>query len=249
MYKRTEGVVLNTRRYSEADLIVTYLSRDYGLLKTFAKSPRKIKSRFGSSLEPLTIATIAFIGKEQKALPKLVQSDIIKSNHPLREDMEVFLKLSECIKLIIHLFPERHPEENLYRTFINTLEYLQKGLPLERLIPFLKTKILSIAGHAPELTRCARCGSPSKRFYLSEGSLICKDCSDREGPFIEIDNRVKGLYNFILKSEPQMIERLKVPDSLWTGLEELIQTHINYNIMITGESSWQKALTTGTLSV
>jgi len=63
MLKRTEGIVLKTNPFGEADLIVTCLSKDYGILKTFAKSPRKIKSRFGSSLEPLTHSKISFWGK------------------------------------------------------------------------------------------------------------------------------------------------------------------------------------------
>ena len=58
MLQRTEGIVLKTNPFGEADLIVTYLTRDYGILKTFAKSPRKIKSRFGSSLEPLTYSIV-----------------------------------------------------------------------------------------------------------------------------------------------------------------------------------------------
>ena len=47
MLQRTEGIVLRTTPYGEADLIVTYLTKDHGIIKVFAKSPRKIKSRFG----------------------------------------------------------------------------------------------------------------------------------------------------------------------------------------------------------
>jgi len=60
MLQKTEGLVLKTSLFGEADLIVTYLTKDCGILKTFAKSPRKIKSKFGSSLEPLTYSKIAF---------------------------------------------------------------------------------------------------------------------------------------------------------------------------------------------
>ena len=50
MLHRTEGIVLKNFPYGEADLFVTYLTPDMGIIKTFAKSPRKTKSRFGSSL-------------------------------------------------------------------------------------------------------------------------------------------------------------------------------------------------------
>ncbi len=58
MLKRTNAIVLKTFPFGEADLIVTHLTYDFGLINTFAKSPRKIKSRFGSSLEPLTCSKI-----------------------------------------------------------------------------------------------------------------------------------------------------------------------------------------------
>ncbi len=58
MLKRTEGIVLRTIPFGEADLIVTYLTPDFGIIKLFAKSPRKTKSRFGSSLEPLSLVKV-----------------------------------------------------------------------------------------------------------------------------------------------------------------------------------------------
>ena len=82
MLQRTEGIVLRTFPFGEADLIVTYLTPDFGLIKLFAKSPRKFKSRFGSSLEPLTHSKISFWGKEDAPLPKLTQSDIMQPFRP-----------------------------------------------------------------------------------------------------------------------------------------------------------------------
>jgi DNA repair protein RecO (recombination protein O) len=99
MLRRTEGIVLRTFPFGEADLIVTYLTPEFGILKLFAKSPRKIKSRFGSSLEPLTCSKISFWGKEDAALPKLTQSDIIHPFHSIRNNLHCFLKVSEILEL------------------------------------------------------------------------------------------------------------------------------------------------------
>ena len=103
MLQRTEGVVLRNIVFGEADLIVTYLTPDFGLLKLFAKSPRKIKSRFGSSLEPLTRTRISFWGKEDTALPRLTQSDIIHPFHLIRDTLNCFLKVLEIIELTIYV--------------------------------------------------------------------------------------------------------------------------------------------------
>ena len=106
MLRRTEGIVLRTVPFGEADLIVTFLTPDYGSMKVFAKSPRKIRSRFGSSLEPLTCSVISFWGKEDAPLPRLTQSDILHSFQTLREEFSSFLKLSEILELILSFLPK-----------------------------------------------------------------------------------------------------------------------------------------------
>jgi len=128
MLHRTEGIVLRTIPFGEADLIVTYLTPDFGLLKTFAKSPRKIKSRFGSSLEPLTRSRISFWGKEDAALPRLTQSDIIHPFQWIRDTLDCFLKVSEIIELTINFIPERDANKKVYSLLLNTLQAIENNL-------------------------------------------------------------------------------------------------------------------------
>src|SRR4030043_951476 len=125
MLRRTEGIVLRTIPFGEADLIVTYLTPDFGLLKTFAKSPRKIKSRFGSSLEPLTCSNISFWGKEDSSLPRLVQSDIVHPFHSLRSSLKSFLKVSEIFELTLNFVPERDANSRVYSLLMNTLRFME----------------------------------------------------------------------------------------------------------------------------
>jgi len=239
MYKRTEAVVLNTQRFSEADLIVTYITKEFGILKTLAKSPRKIKSRFGSSLEPLTVARIAFFGKEQKSLPRLIQSDIIRTNQALRDNIDIFMAISDCVRLILYLFPERHREDALYHTFTDALEQFHNDNEIGKLSLAFKIKVLHLSGHAPALAVCGRCNSNTNRFYPSEGCLICPRCASAEDIYIEVPEEVKALYRFICSSSLHLIKRLKVQDEIWNKLEELIDAHLNYNIR-EGSEQWQK---------
>jgi DNA repair protein RecO (recombination protein O) len=127
MLRRTEGVVLRTIPFGEADLIVTYLTPDFGLLKVFAKSPRKIKSRFGSSLEPLTQSRISFWGKEDADLPRLTQSDIIHPFHVIRDDLNCFLKVSEIMELTLCFIPERDANKKVYLLLLRTLQTIENN--------------------------------------------------------------------------------------------------------------------------
>ena len=127
MLHRTEGIVLRTIPFGDADLIVFFLTPDLGLLKTFAKSPLKTKSRFGSSLEPLTHSKIAFWGKENAALPRLTQSDIIHPFQSIRDTLNRFLKVSEIIELTLRFIPEREANKRVYSLLLHTLHNIENN--------------------------------------------------------------------------------------------------------------------------
>ena len=116
MLTSTEGIVLKTQKYAEADLIVTYLTLNKGIIKAFAKSPRKTKSRFGSSLEPLTYSKITLMGKEQ-SMPKIIQSDILKPFYRLRENFQDYIHISKLIEILIALTLEGTAYKNCFYFF------------------------------------------------------------------------------------------------------------------------------------
>jgi DNA repair protein RecO (recombination protein O) len=231
MLKRTEGIVLRNRPHHDADLIVTYLTPDSGIINLYAKSPRKVGSRFGSSLEPLTFARISFFGKEHANLPKLTQSDIINSFYSLRESIKLFLKISEILELTLRLFPEREPNRNLFSLLLNTLRSIENDPGNSIYIIYYKLRALLIAGFAPKVGDCARCGSSTKRFYLREGATLCNICTDTLKGSIELSTTVERVYNYLLRIRPSVLGRLRLEEDVRSGLEALINSHINYSVV------------------
>jgi len=235
MLTRTEGIVLRTILFGEADLIATYLTPEHGLLKVFAKSPRKIKSRFGSSLEPLTHARISFWGKEDAALPRLTQSDILHPFHSLRDKLDCFLKVSEIIELTVYFVPERDANIRAYSLLLDTLQALEKERIAEDLIlSQYKIKFLKLTGFAPKVDACGRCGKNGHSFFLSQGAILCKDCIKGPGAIYEngsaicISPAVARFYNDLLTWETAKVRRIKPADHILSELLHLINTHIKY---------------------
>ena len=54
----TESIILKTYNLAEADKIVLFLTRDHGVLRGVAKGAKRLKSRFGSGLEPFSIVML-----------------------------------------------------------------------------------------------------------------------------------------------------------------------------------------------
>lgn len=240
MLRRTEGIVLRSFPFGEADLIVTYLAPDFGILKLFAKSPRKIKSRFGSSLEPLTRSKISFWGKEDAALPKLTQSDIIHPFHFVRDNLHWFLKVSEILELTVSFIPERDANKRVYSLFLNTLDTIEtiiteySGRGKERItdpslvITHYKVRFLEYIGFAPRLDACARCGKQGYSFYLSQGSILCESCAKVADRPIKLSPAVLRLYADLRAWDTTKVQRIKPSNTILAELSDIITMHINY---------------------
>ena len=75
----SEAVVLRTWPVHEADLIVSFFTRDYGRMKGVAKSALKSRKRFGGALEPMTVARAWFAERPRQELVRLDQLEIVRS--------------------------------------------------------------------------------------------------------------------------------------------------------------------------
>lgn len=228
MLQRTEGIVLKTTPFGEADLIVTYLTKDYGLLKTFAKSPRKVKSRFGSSLEPLTCSRIAFWGKEDANLPRLTQADIINSFQSIRASLSCYLRISEIIELTLTMVPEREVSDQVYKLFVATLLSVENDCSdVLHLIQY-KVKLLGLVGLLPKIDNCGRCGKGGDYFFVAHGTVLCGRCSHGGASLMKISGGVKRLYASLRVWPPSQVARIKPTAELMRQVSLLLDEHIKH---------------------
>lgn len=239
MLRRTDAIVLKTFPYSEADLIVTFLTPDYGILKAFAKSPRKTKSRFGSSLEPFTNSRISFWGKEDANLPRLTQSDIIRPFQQVRERLNIFIRITGLIEITISLMPERDPNKDAFRLFLDTLGIIEETILtgsadneefLDLVAIYYKVRLLNITGYGPSLEGCARCSRTGYNFYVSHGSIICGDCAGEGETHLRISPGAVRLYGTLRRWDVSKINRIKPSKPLISELSEILSNHAQFTI-------------------
>jgi DNA repair protein RecO (recombination protein O) len=228
MLRRTEGIVLKTLPLGEADLVVTFLTKEFGLVNAFAKSPRKIKSRFGSSLEPLTFSRISFWGKEDAALPRLTQSDILESFQSLRNCLSLFLKASEIIELTLHFIPERDSSKRICSLLFDTLKSMESGFDAGILTLYYKLKILEASGYLPRLNGCGRCGKKGDCFFLSHGTILCGNCSKESESYFRLSQGAIRFYYTLLGWDLSKISRIKPSEALFSELSRVMDEHIRY---------------------
>jgi DNA repair protein RecO (recombination protein O) len=153
----SEAVVLRTWPLHEADLIVSFFSRDYGRLKGMAKAALKSRKRFGGALEPMTVTRAWFAERPGHELVRLDQLEIIRSPLSCPVDPVRMTVLSFYAEVIDQTLPEHDPQETVFRLLLSVLEQTtidQPWMPLT----YFQLWITRLMGLLPDITCCTQCG-------------------------------------------------------------------------------------------
>ncbi|MFN3739503.1 MAG: DNA repair protein RecO [Thermodesulfovibrionales bacterium] len=240
MLIRTKAIVLKNLAIQEADLIVTYLTEELGLVKAFAKSPRKTGSRFGSSLEPFSFVRVSLFGKEGTNLLRITGSDIIEPFQEIREDLKKVFSLAPVINITERLLPEKEPEKKSFSLLLFTLRHIRDAGPEASVILSLyyMVRFLDLHGFSPKLDHCTGCSRDTATYHISHGSLYCSDCAsqykEHGSVSIKISEGTKRLYHALLQWNIKSILRIKVSPLILDELIQLLQEHIRYHVIQRG---------------
>ena len=158
---RDDGIVLRTQKLGEADRIITVLGRSSGRIRAVAKGVRRTKSRFGARLEPFTHVDLML--HPGRSLDVITQAEVIRPyGEPLAGDYPRYTAGVAMLETAERFTPvEKEPALRQLLLLIGGLRALGDGEHEPRLVldAFL-LRSLAVAGYAPALEECARCGAP-----------------------------------------------------------------------------------------
>lgn len=200
---QSDSIILKTYPLGEADRIVSFFSRDHGKLRGVANGARKMKNRFGASLEPLAHSRIHFSEKENRDLVRIQSTELLDSPMKLFEDYDRAVCAGHLVELIDRFLPEREPQDAVFRLIRMTVQALEQGCSIDFAACYFDVWMLRLAGVFPDLFVCATC---SKRLqgederFLAPGlqAVICASCDHRSAPGMLAE--VVALVYRILKS-------------------------------------------------
>jgi DNA repair protein RecO (recombination protein O) len=182
----TEALILRTYNLAEADKIVVCLTRAAGLVRGVAKGCRKLRNRFGASLEPFTFVHLTYHERENQELVSIRQADILKSNFNLSSNPSIVTGMAYLGDLLIEFSPPHQTNDLLFRMSSACFDAIgQSPDDLESILRYFEVWLLKIEGFMPDLKTCADCNRPfgnDESVYLaSDLSLRCHTCSNGRG--------------------------------------------------------------------
>jgi len=176
---KTEAVVLRSIRFGEADRVLHLYTQDRGRVGAMAKGVRRVRSRLGGRLEPLSRVRLV-LHEGRGELCTVSQADTVLAHAALRERRASLERASQACEAVLRLLDSSEPNRPAYNLLCNELSLLDAHPELATQAQALafRLKLLLAAGFAPELVSCATCGDAEHlgAFSPSAGGVVCAGC-------------------------------------------------------------------------
>ena len=175
---RSAAVVIGSFPLGESDRVVTFFSRDVGRIRGVAKAARRIRSRFGGSLELFTLGQLVFFDTGQSDLVRIDHFDVTHPFAALRERLDTLGEAAWVVEVVARTTGERDRQPALYGLLVRALHALETAPRPARVAVCFGVRCLDVLGHRPRLDRCVECGRtyPFARPALAEAGVVCESC-------------------------------------------------------------------------
>jgi DNA repair protein RecO (recombination protein O) len=178
--RETEAIILKTFPLGEADRLVSFFGRSSGRMRGVAAGARRLKNRYGSTLEILSHVQLWYVEKETRDLVRIQQAEPLESFYKAQSDYGLstgFAVVSEVSELVL---PEREVSESMFRLILLTAQEIDRTSDWNLALSYFAFWTVRLGGWLPRFERCASCDAPfgaQPAFYdPMQAGLFCEKC-------------------------------------------------------------------------
>lgn len=189
--RQSEAIVLRTWPFHEADLLVSFFTREQGKVKGIARSAMKSRKRFGGALEPMTHVVASYVEKPRQDLVRIDSFEVISTPLSRPIDYGRTAGLQFVAEVLDDTLQEHDPQDAVFRLALAVLEPMQVGrvwMPLT----YFALWVTRLMGWMPELTRCSVCGGGLRGvaayYHPSEDGLLCAEHRRPAGATLSLES-------------------------------------------------------------
>ena len=224
--RETEAIILKTFPLGEADRLVSFFGRTSGRIRGVAGGARRLKNRYGSSLELLSHVQIWYVEKETRDLVRIQQCELLESFHKAQADYGLSTGLAVVSEISERVLPEQEVAEPMFRLLLLTAREIERRSDWKLPLAYFAFWTVKLGGWMPPLDRCASCGKqfgegPAFQSALFDG-LHCEDCRKPGMKPISREGREFGR-RFAAK-----LEEISIAPAQETPLREFRETLFNW---------------------
>ena len=226
-----EALILRHAPFGEADLLVTFFTRQRGKVRAVARGARRSNSKLVGHLEPLTQVSLS-LAQGRGGLDHVSQAQLMESFASLKDDLQAITKGFYLAELVDGFGSEANPNQPLYHLALATLDAIGQDPESELPLRFFELRLLKVSGLMPELYRCVECSNElapeSHRFSPDLGGALCLDCRPADAHVRPLSLRALKVLRLLDRSRPTEIPSIQMDVSLAQEIKSLLKMSIEY---------------------
>jgi DNA repair protein RecO (recombination protein O) len=178
--RETEAIILKTFLLGEADRLVSFFGRTSGRVRGVASGARRLKNRYGSTLEILSHVQLWYVEKETRELVRIQQAELLESFHKAQSDYGLSTGLAVISEVSELVLPEHEVSESMFRLILLATREIERTGDWSLPLSYFAFWTVRLGGWLPRFDRCASCAaqfSAQPAFYGAQHSgLFCEKC-------------------------------------------------------------------------
>jgi DNA repair protein RecO (recombination protein O) len=178
--RETEAIILKTFPLGEADRLVSFFGRSSGRVRGVAAGARRLKNRYGSTLEILSHVQLWYVEKETRELVRIQQAEPLESFHKAQSDYGLSTGLAVVSEVSELVLPEHEVSESMFRLILLTVREVERTGDWTLPLSYFAFWTVRLGGWLPRFDRCADCdarfGLQTVFYDAHQAGLFCEKC-------------------------------------------------------------------------
>jgi len=252
-YQKTLAICTGTSEFSETSQIVTFFTRDFGILRLISKGAMRKGRAFKSPVTRLSLYEIVF-SPRKKGLHILAEAALLENFQPLAEDLKTYYSALAMMQLVSSQ-KEEDADPRLFDLFLYCLRCASTARYAYSLAFSFILKALPYLGFEPSLDSCARCqakltdglpfsgisaarqkaaqpasGGPGGKTPLSlrEGGLLCRKCATEVEADIYLSKPAISVLRTLRAISPERSGAVSLPERLRAEVAGFLQKFLEF---------------------
>lgn len=231
MILRTEAIVLRSMDYGETSRIVTLFTRTRGKIAVLAKGARHPKSRFGSTLQPMSHTQVVFYYKTTRDLQTLSESTHLDLFHNIGRDLEKIAVGLRCVELVHALMQQEEHNPVVFDLLLQVLHRLDTAeTNVPNLRAYFQLKMAAVLGFAPDIDRDCVQALPEEggMLALDTGAILPPVAAPRAG--VRASRTALRAFAICARADLDAVMRMRVAPETGPELERLVEDYLRYHL-------------------
>jgi|SRR5450432_1410822 DNA repair protein RecO (recombination protein O) len=156
--RETEAIILKTFPLGEADRLVSFLGRSSGRMRGVAAGARRVKNRYGSTLQIMSHVQLWYVEKETRELVRIQQCELLESLNKSQSDYGLSTGLAAVSEITEMVLPDHEVSESMFRLILLTVREIERRASWQLALSYFVFWTVRLAGWLPRFDVCATCG-------------------------------------------------------------------------------------------